>query len=168
MPESGPRITIRAATPADADTIYAFVLGLAEYEKLQHEVVGSADAIRCQLERPAPPFEVLLAELDGEPVGFALFFSTYSTFHTAECLHLEDLFVSPNARGAGVGRRLLAAVARVADDRGCPRLQWNVLDWNEPAIRFYERLGATVLPDWRTVRVDGAVLSSLARGGETR
>ncbi|MCA8941886.1 MAG: GNAT family N-acetyltransferase [Planctomycetes bacterium] len=162
MPDDPAELRIRRATPADAETLFGFVSQLARYEKLAHEVVGSAGEMREQLASDRPPFEALLAELDTGPLGFALYFETYSTFHTARCLHLEDLFVTPEARGRGVGRALLAAVARAARDRECPRLQWNVLDWNAPAIGFYERVGAEVLADWRTCRVAGDVIAKLA------
>ncbi len=155
-------VRIRAATAADAGLVMDFIVDLARYERLEHEVVGSVEALRDHLERGL--FGVLIAEDAREALGFALYFDTYSTFFTAPCLHLEDLFVRESARGRGVGKALLAAVAGVAVERGCPRLQWNVLDWNEAAIAFYEKLGATVLPDWRTCRVAGGAIAELAGG----
>jgi GNAT superfamily N-acetyltransferase len=111
---------------------------------------------------PVPACGALLADVGGEPAGFALFFASYSTFLTEVCLHLEDLFVRPAHRGRGIGLALLRAVAAVAVARGCPRLDWQVLDWNAPAIGFYERQGARVLPDWRTCRLDGDALARCA------
>ncbi len=125
---------------------------------------GSATALREDLFGERRVCEVLLAEEAGEPVGFALYFPIYSTFETHACLHLEDLYVVPGHRGHGVGLALLRRVAAVAHERRCPRLQWNVLEWNRGAIAFYERHGAELLPDWRTCRVSGAAIETLATG----
>ena len=154
--------TLRSATPADVDDIFRLIRGLAEYERLTHEVTGSAERLRAHLFGPRPYAEVLLAEVDGRAVAFALFFHNYSTFLTAPGLYLEDLFVEPAHRGRGIGRALLRRVAALAHERGCGRLEWAVLDWNAPAIGFYERQGARVLPDWRICRVTGEALAQLA------
>jgi GNAT superfamily N-acetyltransferase len=158
--------TLRSATPADVDDIFRLIRGLAEYERLTHEVTGSAERLRAHLFGSQPYAEVVLAELDGRPVGFALFFHNYSTFLTAPGLYLEDLFVEPAHRGKGIGAALLRRVATLAHERGCGRLEWAVLDWNAPAIGFYERQGARVLPDWRICRVTGEALSRLAASEE--
>ena len=135
-----------------------FVAELAAFERLSDEleVDGAEARLREHLFGREPRCEVLLADDAGNAVGFALFYPTYSTFKTAPCLHLEDLYVTPAARGSGIGEALLREVARIARDRGCARLQWNVLDWNRRAIAFYERMGASLLGDWRTCRVEGA------------
>jgi GNAT superfamily N-acetyltransferase len=153
---------IRAATATDADAIFELVQGLAAYERLSHEVTGSVAALREHLFGPRPYAEVLLAEQSGRSVGFALFFHNYSTFLTAPGLYLEDLFVEPEHRGRGIGRALLARVARIACARGCGRLEWAVLDWNEPAIGFYVRQGAVVQPEWRICRLTGEGLARMA------
>lgn len=151
--------SLRSATSADAELLCEFIGRLAAYEKLEHEDRSDPAALARHLESGA--CGALIAEVAGKPVGFALWFDTYSTFWTAVCMHLEDLFVLPEARGQGVGKQLISAVAGIARDRGCPRLQWNVLDWNVSAIGFYEELGATVLPDWKVCRLDGEALARL-------
>jgi GNAT superfamily N-acetyltransferase len=156
---------VRAAQPSDVPVLFRFIRELAEYERRSHEVVGSEAALREHLFGPKPACEALLASAapgSGEPVGFALFFAAYSTFWTAPFMHLEDLYVTPEARGQGHGIALLQALARIALARNYPRFQWNVLEWNQPAIAFYERVGARVLPDWRTCRMDGAALCAFA------
>jgi GNAT superfamily N-acetyltransferase len=142
------------------------IAALADFEKLAHLCTGSVDALREALGASPPHAEALIARLDAEPVGFALFFHTFSTFLARRGLWLEDLFVLPEARGRGVGKALLRAVAGVAAARGCGRFEWSVLDWNAPAIRFYEGLGATVLPDWRIARVTGDGIARLAGGAD--
>jgi len=154
---------LRAATPADAEDIFRLVKALAEYEKLTHEVTGDVDRLREHLFGPRCYAEVIVAEMDGRTVGFALFLHNYSTFRTAPGIYLEDLFVEPAHRGRGIGTALLRAVARVARERDCARLQWAVLEWNAPAIRFYERQGAELLGDWRLCRVTAEALARLAR-----
>ncbi|GAB4460713.1 MAG: GNAT family N-acetyltransferase [Elainellaceae cyanobacterium] len=162
--------TLRLATPADAPAVFELILALAEYENLTHEVVGSVELLAEHLgglgvgsaEQRRPFIEALLAEVDQQTIGFALFFSNYSTFLTKPGIYLEDLFVQPAYRGQGIGKALLSALAKLALERGCGRLEWNVLDWNEPAIAFYERMGAKILPDWRTCRVTGAAIAQLA------
>ena len=157
-----PRIEIRAATPDDVPLIFALIGELAEYEKLSHEVVATEQQIRATLFGDRSVAEVLIASLDGTPVGFALFFPNYSTFLGRPGLYLEDLFVRPEARGFGAGRELLEHLARLAVDRGWGRLEWRVLDWNEPSIAFYRKLGAEPLEDWTVFRVTGEALKKLA------
>ena len=156
--------TIRAATVHDVPAIHALIRELAVYEKLEHLCTGTAHALEHALFGTRRAADVLVAELRGEIVGFALFFPTFSTFLARPGLWLEDLYVKPEHRGHGLGARLLRAVAAIAVERGCGRFEWSVLDWNAPAIGFYERLGATVMPDWRLARVTGERLENLARG----
>lgn len=157
---------IRSAVPDDVPTIFAFIEALARFERLEDEVEreGAVARLHAHLFGPRPVCEVLIAELGEEAVGFALYFPVYSTFKTEACLHLEDLFVMPEHRGNGIGEALLRAVAGVASDRGCARLQWNVLDWNKGAIAFYERMGARVLTDWWLCRVEGAAPIAVLAG----
>ena len=156
--------TIRPAAPGDAEAIHALIRELAEYERLAHLCTGSAADLSRALFGDPPAAEVLVAEVDGAIEGFALHFPTFSTFLAKRGLWLEDLYVRPAFRGMGLGGRLLRAVAAIAVERGCGRFEWSVLDWNAPAIAFYERLGATVMPDWRIARVTGDALASLGRG----
>ena len=158
-----PRIEIRPAVPGDVSLIFAFIRELAEYEKLSHEVVATEEQIRTGLFGARPVSEVVIASLDATPVGFALFFPNYSTFLGRAGLYLEDLFVRPEARGFGVGRELLEYLARLTVERGWGRLEWRVLDWNEPSIAFYEKLGARPLADWTVYRVTGDALLALAK-----
>jgi GNAT superfamily N-acetyltransferase len=153
---------IRPATPADVPLIATLIRELARYERLEHQVALDEGRLHRHLFGPVPACGALIAEADGEAAGFALFFASYSTFLTEVCLHLEDLFVLPRHRGRGLGLALLRAVAAVAVERGCPRLDWQVLDWNELAIGFYARQGARLLPDWRTCRLDGDALARCA------
>jgi GNAT superfamily N-acetyltransferase len=155
-------IEIRFARADDAATILAFIRELAEYERLEHEVVADEDQLRATLFGARPAAEVLIAGLAGEPVGFALFFASYSTFLAKPGLYLEDLFVRPAARGRGVGVALMAACARVAVQRDYGRFEWSVLDWNEPALRFYAALGARPMADWTVQRLVGEPLAKLA------
>lgn len=155
-------MTLRPATAADVPQILAFIRGLAEYERLLHEVVATEDGLRQALFGPRPYAEVVLAEDAGVPVGFALFFHTFSTFLGQPGIYLEDLFVIPDARGRGVGKALLAELARLAIARGCGRVEWAVLDWNTPAIGFYDSLGARPNEDWTVYRLTGAPLAALA------
>jgi GNAT superfamily N-acetyltransferase len=156
-------LTLRFAEESDAGLILEFIRGLAHYEKLSHAVEADEAALRRTLFGDRPAAEVIIAELHGEPAGFALFFHNYSTFLARPGLYLEDLYVKPELRGRGVGRRLLSRLAAIALERGCGRFEWCVLDWNEPAIRFYERLGARGLDDWTIFRIDGSALRELAR-----
>jgi GNAT superfamily N-acetyltransferase len=156
-------IRIRPAAEADVPLILRFIRELAEYERLLHEVVATEDRLRDTLFGPRPGAEVVIAEdEDGEPLGFALFFHNYSTFLAQPGIYLEDLYVRPEARGRGAGRALLAHLARLARERGCGRLEWWVLDWNEPAIRFYRSLGARPMDEWTVFRLAGADLDRLA------
>lgn len=156
-------LTLRPATSADADLLFAMVGELADYENLRHELIGNAAALARHLSGDRPIVEAVLAEWDGQPAGFALFFINYSTFLTQPGLYLEDLYVRPEHRRRGIGKALLSHLARLVQEREYGRLEWNVLDWNAPAIAFYERMGARVLPDWRTCRVEGAAaIASLA------
>jgi GNAT superfamily N-acetyltransferase len=153
---------VRAAVPADVPAIHAMIAALAEFEKLAHLCVASQADLAEALFGPHPAAEVLLALENAQPVGFALFFHSYSTFLGRRGLWLEDLFVLPSHRRRGCARALLRALAAIAVTRRCGRFEWAVLDWNAPAIDFYRALGATVLPDWRIVRVVGPALATLA------
>ena len=155
-------ITIRPADVGDVGVILQFIRDLAKYEHLEHEVAATEGMLREALFGGRPYAEVVLACLNGEPVGFALFFHNFSTFLGRAGIYLEDLYVRPEARGHGVGRRLLTWLAATAVSRGCGRLEWAVLDWNEPSIRFYRNLGAVALDDWTTFRVTGPALTELA------
>jgi GNAT superfamily N-acetyltransferase len=155
-------ITIRPATRSDLPRILAFIRELAVYEHLEHEVVASEAEVGAALFGPLPAAEVVFACLDGTPVGFALFFPNFSTFLGRPGIYLEDLYVLPEARGLGIGKRLLAWLARTALERGCARLDWAVLDWNEPSIGFYRSLGAVALDEWITYRLAGEALERLA------
>lgn len=135
---------------------------LADYEKLTHLVSGTADDLARELFGERPVIEALIATSDGEPAGFALYFHNYSTFLARRGLYLEDVYVKPVFRRRGIGRALLVKLAQIALARGCGRFEWSVLDWNEPAIHFYEGLGATVMPEWRIARVTGNALKALA------
>ena len=154
--------TLRPATAADAGVVLAFVRELAEYERLEHEVVATEELVREHLFGHRPAAEVILGCERGEPVGFALFFHSFSTFLGRPGIYLEDLFVRPAHRGKGYGETVLAYLARLAVERGCGRLEWSVLDWNEPALRFYRRLGAAAMDEWTVHRVTGDALSALA------
>ena len=153
---------VREARPDDVASIAAMIRALADYEKLAHACVSTEQDLQRALFGPHPAAEVLIATAGGVPAGFALFFHTFSTFLARRGLWLEDLFVYPEQRGRGIGRALLLRLAAIAAARECGRFEWAVLDWNTPALRFYERMGATVLPDWRIVRVTGAALDRLA------
>ncbi len=155
-------LAIRLATTDDVPAILAFIRDLAEYEKLAGEVVADEAALRATLFGARPAAEVLIADLDGAPVGFALFFQSYSTFLGKPGLYLEDLFVRPAARGAGVGTALMSACARIAVQRNYGRFEWSVLDWNAPALAFYAGLGATPMTEWTIMRLTGAPLEALA------
>ncbi|MEM5449645.1 N-acetyltransferase family protein [Paraburkholderia guartelaensis] len=159
--------TIRAATAADVGAMHALMYELAEFEKLTHLFTGTADGLADALFGTRPAAEALVAEDAGRIVGYALFFHNYSTFLSRRGLYLEDLYVQPSQRGTGLGTAMLRALAAIAVERGCARFEWTVLDWNTPAIGFYEKLGATVLPDWRVVRMTGEALEKLAAAGET-
>lgn len=156
-------ISIRPATAADVPLVLEFIRELARYERLEDQVVATPADLSAALFGPRPYAEVAFGCVAGVPVGFALFFHNFSTFIGKPGIYLEDLFVRPEARGHGVGRALLAWLARVTLERGGARLDWAVLDWNTPSIGFYESLGAVPLDDWRVFRLSGASLSALAR-----
>lgn len=153
---------IRAATAADVPLILQFIRELADYERLAEAVTADEAALRETLFGERPAAGCLLAYADGIPAGFAVYFTNYSTFLARPGLYLEDLFVRPAWRGQGIGKTLLLQLARLAHDRGCGRMEWTVLDWNEPAIAFYESLGAKRLTDWTICRLDRAALARLA------
>jgi GNAT superfamily N-acetyltransferase len=155
-------LTIRSATAADLPEVLAFIRELAIYEHLEHEVVATEADVHAALFGPRPYAEVAHACLDGNPVGFALYFHNLSTFVGKPGIYLEDLFVRPAARGLGAGKRLFAYLAKTALERGCARLDWAVLDWNEPSIGFYRSLGAIDQSEWTTYRLDGEALERLA------
>jgi len=155
-------IHIRKATIDDTPLILALIVGLAEYERLPHEVVATEARVRESLFGARPDAEVVIADLGGEPVGFALFFHNYSTFLARRGLYLEDLFVKPAWRARGVGRALLAHLAALAVERECGRLEWSVLDWNESAIRFYRSVGAVGIDGWTVQRLTGDAMARLA------
>ncbi len=157
------RVLIRPGTRRDISLIVRLIRGLAEYERLAHEVEATAARVRRHGFGRRRYFETLICERDGRAVGFALYFFTYSTFLACPSLYLEDLFVVPDERGRGSGKALLAALARIAKQRGCGRMEWAVLDWNAPAIRFYESLGAKLRKDWILTRLTGEPLARLAR-----
>lgn len=162
---ASPAVSVRSATPGDADTVHRFIVELAVYEREPDAVEVTPADLRRQMEADRPPFEALLAELDGEPVGLALFFANYSTWRGVAGVHLEDLFVPEQHRGHGIGTALLAELAHITVQRGGARLEWQVLDWNEPSIRYYESIGASVMRDWLPCRLDGAALQALAAQG---
>jgi len=155
-------VSVRAAAEDEVALVLSFIRELAEFEHLAHEVVATEGKLRQALFGPRPFAEVVFACIEGEPVGFALYFHSFSTFLGRPGLYLEDLYVRPAARGRGVGRYLLHWLARVALERGCGRLEWAVLDWNEAAIGFYRKLGAELKEEWKTCRVAGAALAALA------
>ncbi|MEL7038842.1 MAG: GNAT family N-acetyltransferase [Cyanobacteria bacterium J06592_8] len=154
---------LRFATPDDVPTIFELIQALAEYEKLSHQVSGTVEELREHLFGKHPYAEVILAEVEEKVVGFALFFHNYSTFLTRPGIYLEDLFVLPEYRSQGIGKGLITFVARLAVLRGCGRLEWSVLDWNQPAIDFYKHIGASVLEEWRICRVTGEALTELSQ-----
>lgn len=168
MTQTTPQICLRSATQTDIPVLFRLIRALAEYEKLTHAVTGNEALLQEHLFGLRPYAEAVLAEYGGEPAGFALFFYNYSTFLTRPGIYLEDLFVLPAYRRQGIGKALLTYLAQRAMAEGCGRLEWSVLDWNEPAICFYKRIGADVLPDWRICRVTGDALINLANpGGDT-
>ena len=154
--------TIRFAVAQDVPLILQFIRGLAEYEKLTHEVTATEELLRETLFGPRQVAEVILGEHRGEPAGFALFFHNYSTFLGRPGIYLEDLFVKPELRGRGFGKVLLTYLAKLAKERQCGRVEWAVLDWNEPAIRFYKKLGAAAMNEWTVHRLTGEALTRLA------
>src|SRR5213593_1091624 len=165
-----PMLTVRRARPGDAAMILALIRGLAAYERLGHEVKASTAQLRQHGFGRRRYFEALICQRGKRPIGFALYFFTYSTFVGRPSLYLEDLFVVPKERGQGAGRLLLRALARIAVERGCGRMEWAVLHWNRPAIRFYERLGARLRRDWVLTRLGGPAIRRLnaENGAEQR
>jgi GNAT superfamily N-acetyltransferase len=157
-----PEIEIRVATEDDVPLVLSLIKELAEYERLSHEVVATEEMLRDSLFGERRVAEVILGYLRDDAAGFALFFHNFSTFLGKPGIYLEDLYVKPEFRGAGVGRALLVYLAKLARERGCGRLEWWVLDWNEPAIRFYKALGAVPMEDWTVYRVMGEALDELA------
>ncbi|MCL6432982.1 MAG: GNAT family N-acetyltransferase [Leptolyngbyaceae cyanobacterium HOT.MB2.61] len=162
MTDTTVRIRLRAATRNDVSILFDLVKSLAEYENLSHAVTGNEELLREHLFGNRPYAEAVLAEYTGKPAGFALFFYNYSTFLTKPGMYLEDLFVLPEYRRHGIGTALFNYLAQRAIAEGCGRMEWSVLDWNEPAIAFYKRMGADILPDWRICRVTGVALEELA------
>lgn len=156
------RINIRPATRDDVPLIVQFIKDLAEYEREPHAAEATPAMIDEALFAARPACECLIGEVDGQPQGFALFFHNFSTWKGKRGVYLEDLFVRPAARGVGLGKALLARLAQIALERGCPRLEWNVLDWNEPALKFYRALGAEPLDGWTIHRLSGDALTRLA------
>lgn len=154
--------SLKPATVDDVPIILAFIKGLADYEKLAHEVVATEELLRETLFGERSFAEVIIGYYEGEPVSFALFFYNFSTFLGRPGIHLEDLFVKPEMRGRGIGRVMLAYLAHLAQERKCGRLEWGVLDWNEPAIRFYQSLGAAAMDEWALRRLTGPTLAQLA------
>ncbi len=156
--------TLRPATPADLPATVALIRELAVFEKLEHLVVVTPESLHPHLFGPRPAAEAVVGEVAGQVVAFALFFTNFSTFLGKPGLYLEDLYVQPAHRGTGLGKALLAHLGALAVERGCGRFEWSVLDWNANAIRFYEKMGATVLPDWRICRVTGPALQAFKKG----
>jgi len=155
-------VQIRPAGEADVDLIYSLIVALAEYERAPDAVVGTPEMLRRWLFGSAPAAEAVIAEVDGEPAGFAVFHGTFSTWECAPGLWLRDLFVLPECRRYGVGGRLLSHVAAVAVERGYTRMAWAALDWNEMALSFYRKLGADVLDEWKLHRLSGPALAAVA------
>jgi|SRR6185312_2954448 len=159
-----PGIRIAAATEGDTPVILEMIRGLAEYERLAHICSATEEQLRRTLFGAKPAAEVLIAREDDAAIGFALFFPNYSTFLAQPGLYLEDLFVKPHARGRGAGLALFRALAKIAFERGCGRLEWAVLDWNEPSIGFYKKLGAVAMDEWTTYRLTDDAMKRLASG----
>jgi GNAT superfamily N-acetyltransferase len=162
-PSSTP--TLRPATPADVPALLSLIRELAVFERLEHLVQATPERLHEHLFGARPVAEAVMAEVGGAAVGFALFFTNFSTFLARPGLYLEDLYVQPAHRGAGIGKALLQHLGALAVARGCGRFEWSVLDWNADAIAFYERMGAVVMPDWRICRVSGDALAAFAPGG---
>lgn len=155
-------LSLRLATANDVPQILQFIQALAEYEKLSDQVVATEEKLRATLFGEHAFAEVVMADYQGQAAGFALFFHNYSTFLAKPGMYLEDLFVDPDLRGKGIGKALITFLATLAVERDCGRLEWSVLDWNQPAIEFYQSLGAVMLDDWRINRVTGDTLINMA------
>ncbi|NJL87861.1 MAG: GNAT family N-acetyltransferase [Leptolyngbyaceae cyanobacterium SM1_1_3] len=162
---SAESLVIQSAAPEDVPRLFELVRALAEYEKLAHEVTGTTADLHNHLFGDRPYAEALIAKVEGNTVGFALFFHNFSTFLMKPGIYLEDLFVLPAYRRQGIAKALLTQLAQLALERGCGRLEWSVLDWNTPAIDFYQRLGAEIKPEWQCCRVTGAALENLGHRG---
>jgi GNAT superfamily N-acetyltransferase len=156
------KFVLRPAQSADTTAIFDLIKALAEYEKLSHALIGSVEALQEHLFGSRPYIEAIVAESDGKAVGFALYFYNYSTFLTKPGIYLEDLFVLPEYRRQGIGKAIFQYLAQLAVERNCGRLEWSVLDWNEPAIAFYRQMGAKILEDWQICRVTDTALTQLA------
>lgn len=154
---------LRPARPSDCGEIDRLIHELAVYEKLAHQKVGTPEELHAALFGERPACEALVAEREGRAVGFALYFTTFSTFLCRPGIYLEDVFVEPAHRGVGIGKAFLRHLAALAVERGCGRFEWRVLDWNEPSIRFYESLGGKVLPEWELVRMTAPEFTALAK-----
>ncbi|NJL49029.1 MAG: GNAT family N-acetyltransferase [Leptolyngbyaceae cyanobacterium SM2_5_2] len=161
-PSQSAAVTIRPATPEDVSTLVALIKALAEYEKLAHEVTGTAEELTQFLFGDRPYAEAIMAEVDGTTAGMALFFYNFSTFLMQPGLYLEDLFVLPAYRRQGIGQALLVYLGKLALAKGCGRFEWSVLDWNTPAIEFYRQMGAELKPEWQLCRVTGEALQAFA------
>ena len=161
MPEAPAQVRIRPATADDAALLMRFVRELATYEKAEHEVLATEEDLRRDIFGPDSRIEALICESEGKPIGHAIFFMNYSTWLGKYGIFLEELYITPECRGRGAGKALLKHVAKIAVSRGCGRFEWNVLDWNEPAIRFYESLGAKPLSEWVGYRLTGPALAAL-------
>jgi GNAT superfamily N-acetyltransferase len=166
MADSSAFFSIRAAEPRDLEAIVRLIAGLAEFERLTHLLEVTPEKLRPHLFGERPVAEALVVDKGGNLVAFALFFTNFSTFLARPGLYLEDLFVEPEHRGEGIGEALLTRLAQLASERGCGRFEWSVLDWNESAIRFYQRMGATVMTDWRICRIAGETLDAFAVSGD--
>jgi len=158
-----PNFTLRTATKADVPIILNFITELAVYEKLAHEVVATEAILNQSLFGPTPFAKVIIGELSGDPVGYALYFHNFSTFTGRPGIYLEDLYVTPEKRGCGYGKALLSCLAKFAVEMNCTRVEWSVLDWNEPSIKFYHSIGATPMDGWTTQRLDGEELINFAK-----
>ena len=161
MPQAQHKIEIRAAAPADVPLILSLIRELAEYERLADQCIATPQLLHENLFGAKPVAEARIGLLDGAPVGFAIFFHNFSTFLARPGIYLEDIYVQPHARGKGVGKTLLKEVARVAVERNCGRMEWSVLDWNEPSIQFYKSMGAQPMSEWTVYRMTGAALQEL-------
>jgi GNAT superfamily N-acetyltransferase len=157
--------TIRSATPADVPTILGFIRELAEYERMTHEVVATEAIIAESLFGPRPAAEAIIADVDGKAVGYACYFTSFSSFLGRGGVYIEDIYVQPHIRGCGIGKQLMTRIAQTAVERRCGRLEWAVLNWNEPSIAFYKSLGARAMAEWTVYRVTGVELQTLAAGG---
>ncbi|THK36927.1 GNAT family N-acetyltransferase [Ensifer sp. MPMI2T] len=156
------KTSIRNAVPEDAETILRFITELATYEKAGHEVEATVELLQASLFGPDAVARAVICEVDGAPAGFAIWFYSFSTWQARKGLYLEDLYVTPEYRGSGAGKLLLKHLARIAIAEGCGRFEWSVLDWNEPAIRVYEAVGAEPMSEWKRYRLAGAALKALA------